>query len=1160
MPLSFHSRNRPATPSDRMGVLGRISRWATACGIGLGVIVLAIQGPSVRSAVAIPGPDWNSTSYGRRASLTAATGSSAGFVELDPASLGIHWSNRLSTARYATRQNLMNGAGAAAADVDGDGWCDLFLCNKDGASALLRNLGGWRFEDITDYAGVGATHLIATGAVFGDVNGDRKPDLFVTSFLGPDALFLNLGDGRFTNVTASAGVASRGGTTSAAFADVDGDGDLDLYVCHFGIEAILRDGAVIATRTVGGKPVVMGRFARRLRIDGDRMVEFGEPDVLFLNDGRGAFTPAPWNRFLDEDGKPLSEAPPDFGLSVLIRDLDGNGTPDIYICNDFQTPDRIWLGDGRGGFRAAPTLAFRNQSYASMGVDAADLTRSGRLDLFTVEMLSRDHHRHLAQRSPMEPTPRTPGDYLARDMVPRNVLHRDRGDGTYADIAWSAGVAMSDWSWTPIFVDVDLDGFEDLLVSNGHMHDVNDLDVNAGRSNDPAKRAQETAQQILLAYPPLNPPKAAWRNRGDLTFEDRSAAWGFRNQGIVHGLILADLDNDGDPDVVGNSWNRPPLVSRFEGTASRVAIRLRGRGGNPDGIGAKVRVLGGAQARQEQEVRASGRYLSCDQPQLTFACGTAKTLSAEVRWRSGAFTAVSGLEPGFVHEIHEPETPAAAPSPEPAPHPKPWFATLATPPSFSHREAPFDDFARQRLLPWRLSRLGPGAAATRQPDGSTLLVLGAGRGDSLKAVKVGRDGTIAAAHAPGADPLPDDATALLVAELIPGRPSLLVGLSRFESDDPALPSALRFDQVEGQWVRGEPLPPSPFVTGALAAGDLDGDGDLDLAVAGRFRPGRYPEPCAIRIFRNDAGRLTPDPERSAGLDSVGLVTGLVAADIDGDGRVDLGAACEWGRVRILRNDGTRFVSAPAAMAGDLDRLAGLWQSLAVGDLNGDGRPDLVAGNWGRNDYRQRSPAGPWDLWYGKVDDTGHLGIVETYQPQEARHFVPFRLRDVLAAELPWLKERFARNHEYALAGIEEILGSRRSEFQPLRATTLDSTVFFNLPSGFVARPLPSEAQRTPVLGLALADFDGDGRLDVALGQNLFAVRDDDDRQDAGRGLVLQNLGEGRFTPLTADQSGIAIYGDQRAVLATDLDGDRVIDLVYCQNAGPAIVLRGQAGR
>ncbi len=1084
-----------------------------------------------------------------------------GFTELTASELGIFWTNRLSPARYATRQNLMNGAGLAFADIDGDDRCDVFFANKEGASALYRNLGGWRFTNVTAQAGVESSHLMSSGALFADFNGDRRPDLFVTSFLGPDALYLNLGDGRFTNVTVAAGVASKGGTTSAAVSDVDGDGDLDLYVCHFGIEAIVRDGAAIVTRNVGGKPVVTGRFARRLRIVEGRMIELGEPDVLFLNDGKGTFRPAPPDVFVDADGQPLGEMPPDFGLAVQIRDFNLDGHPDIYLCNDFNTPDRLWYGDGRGRFRAPPRNAFRNMSYASMGVDAADLDRDGHFEIFTVEMLSREHVRHLSQMSPVEPRPKRPGQAEERCDFARNVLQWNRGDGTFAEIAWFAGVAMSDWSWTPIFLDVDLDGFEDLLVSNGHMHDVNDMDLNATRSTDPVQRARESVQQILLRYPRLLTPKAAWRNRGDLTFEDAGTTWGFDSTHITHGLALADLDNDGDADVVGNAFDHSPLVYRNDSPAPRLAIRLRGPEANPDGIGARIRVRGGAVPLQQQEILAGGRYLSCDQPQLYFAAGQARALDVEVLWPDGRQSLLRAVPPNSILRVdasHAAPPPASATSAPPLASPPPLLTPLPADGLPRHEESDSDDFARQPGLPRRLGQLGPKLAAA--PSGDALeIFLGAGRGGRLQGVRCTSDGTITPLPPLDSTPLPDDATGLLAVQLSPGVQSLFVGLSHLESRNPALPGVLRYDRPlsGGPWRSGPSLPRTDESDpGTLLSADLDGDALPDLIVAGRHIPGRYPEPASTRVFRNDPrqpGQLIPDDGFSAPLGRVGLVTGAAVLDFDADGKPDLALACEWGAIRLFRNTGRTFIeqTEPAGLAPH----TGLWQSLAAGDFDGDGRPDLVAGNWGRNSHHQRCPRGPWELWYGDFAGLDHPALIEASFDPALRTVVPFRHRDTLAKDLGWLSATFPKHQDFARASVEQILGSHAASAKALRATTLDSTLFLNRGGRFEAVPLPGPAQWSPVSALAVGDLNADGRPDLVATQNLFAVRDEDDRMDAGLGLVLLNEGAGRFRALPAAHSGLHVLGEQTSVLVIAQGSNRPPIVALAENAGPLHLFR-----
>lgn len=585
----------------------------------------------------------------RWTSLSVSSSGKSGFTILSPTTTGILWTNHISEESVARHYNMVSGGGVAAGDFDCDGLCDLYFCNRGGENALYRNLGGGRFENVTAASDVGCKGRSSTGATFSDIDGDGWLDLLVNSFIGTNSCFLNLGHGRFTNATQHAGLNPRGGSTSLALGDVDGDRDLDLYVAYFGIEAILREGGRVSFNIVNGQPVVTGRHARRLRVVNGQLVEMGEQDMLYLNDGKGRFTAVNWAEFFrDEAGKPVSAAPLDFGLTVQIRDIDEDGFPDIYVCNDFQTPDRVWLNDGHGHFRAMPRLALRNMSYASMGVDFADIDRDGWLDFLTVDMLSRDHADRLRQLSSMPPVARRIGVFDEREDVPRNALYWNRGDGTYAEIAWLSRLAASDWSWSPIFLDVDLDGFEDLLVSAGSLYDVMDRDATAA-----AKPAD--ARKMLSLYPRLDNRNAAFRNRGDLTFEDVSRAWGFDAREVCNGMALADLDGDGDLDVAINCANAAPLICRNDCSAPRVAVRLKGLPPNTQGIGARIKLFGGAVPMQSQELISGGRYLSADQPMRVFAAGKLDSeMRIEVTWRSGKRTVINNVKGNRIYEVDEP--------------------------------------------------------------------------------------------------------------------------------------------------------------------------------------------------------------------------------------------------------------------------------------------------------------------------------------------------------------------------------------------------------------------------------------------------------------------------------------------------------------------------
>lgn len=1136
-------------------------------GIAIGLSALLV-GQISQCALAAEGLKWEVGPGHRRAKLNVPAAGKTGFTLLSPEALGIRWTNFIAPDRYAARQNLMNGSGLAAGDYDGDGWCDLYLCNKEGPNGLFRNLGNWKFENVTARAGVACTNQTSTGAVFADINGDARLDLLVTSFTGPNACFLNLGDGRFTNITSASGLNAKGGCTSMALGDMDGDNDLDLYVCYFGIEAILRDGGAYSYRMVNGQPRVTGQYAKRLTIADGRIMELGEPDIYYVNDGKGRFSPVDWKQtFRDENGQGMAPQP-DFGLAVQIRDINGDGFPDIYICNDFQTPDRLWLNDGRGRFRAVERLALRNMSYASMGADFADIDRDGRLDFFAVEMLSRDHTRLMNQSSPVTQFPRVIGAIENREEVPRNTLYWNRGDGTYAELAFYSGLAASDWSWTPIFIDVDLDGYEDVLVSNGHLHDVNDRDVQARRRSAP----NEDKVKAPLQYPRLDTPKAAFHNQRDLTFADVSAAWGFDSRDIAHGMVLADLDNDGDAEVIANCQNAAPLIYRNDSAANRLAVRLKGASPNTQGIGGKITVSGGP-VTQTQEIICGGRYLSGDDPVRVFATGTSNnSLKVEVTWRNGKRSVVPQALHNHLYEIDEsaaeipqPSENAASPAKmRPAPDASTkvsagtsLFRDVSSLISHTHTEQPYDDFARQPLLPKKLSQPGPSVVwFDLDDDGNDELIVGSGKGGSLAVYR--NDGKGGFSRLPSnvpSMPAAGDLTGIVAMPGSAGRKSTLwVGLCNYETAATNLPSVLQYEYANGAFSETLGLPAMPSSVGPLALADIDADGDLDLFVGGRVIAGRYPEPATSALFRNANGKFALDAENSRAFEKIGLITAALFSDVNGDGEPDLILACEWGPIRLLQNNQGTFQDVTAAFG--LAGLVGSWNSVTAGDLNGDGLMDIIAGNWGLNSLYHRAPQGPWHLYYGDFNADAQVHLLEGYLNLALQKIIPWRDMALVGAVLPWVPERLTSHKVYGRSTVAQILGDRNAT--QLQANTLASTVFLNRGEKFEAAPLPPETQWAPALGLAVADLDGDGNEDVLVAQNFFAVRTEDNRCDAGRGLWLRGDGKGGLKAVPGQESGVTVYGEQRGCAVGDYDKDGRADLAITQN-GAATKLYQNAG-
>ncbi len=1055
----------------------------------------------------------------RVAKLSVPAMGKTGFALLSPTQTGVLFTNQLGYKRSEANQNLLNGAGVAAGDYDGDGLCDLYFCNLEGVNGLFRNLGNWTFENTTAKAGAACTNQTSRGATFADVNGDGKLDLLVTSLSGPNACLLNQGDGRFKDITQAAGlVINRAGGHSITLADVEGDGDLDLYVVNYGENSLLRSGGAISVRTIGGKTVVSGRHAARVKLINGQLLEMGEPDFLFLNDGKGIFSAMPWNTgaFLTEDGKPLKSAPWDLGLSAMFRDVNDDGAPDLYVCNDFQSPDRFWINNGRGQFRLIDPLAVRSTCHFSMGVDFADLDRDGHDEFFVSDMLSRNQVLRMRQMGATNPPPEHVGETLDRPQIRRNTLFWNRGDGTYAEIANYAGVDASEWTWSVVFLDVDLDGYEDLLVANGHAYDTQDLDM---MEKVPANAGQMLggvpAGKSLKDYPPLETPNVLFRNRGDLTFEEVSTAWGFNATNISHGISLADFDNDGDMDAAVSCLWTAPLIYRNESSAPRVAVRLKGKTGNVQGIGARIKVTGGAVPIQTQQMIAGGRYLSGDDPMRVFAAGK-NPMTIEVTWRSGQRSVVSNAMPNHIYEIDESRAEAAPAQATRMAAVTSLFTNVTAVLPHVHEDLISHEMEQQPLLPKALGQGGPGVAwHDVDADGDDDLII-AGRTAVFR--NEGKFVTM-----PFDLPRVDDHLGVVGCMLTPGKRSLLVSegaLWRYDFGD----GATNAFSASG---------------GAIAVADVDGDGDLDVFTGGRPRSGRYPEANLSKLFKNVHGRLTPDSELDAG-----IVNGAVFSDLTGDGLPELVLGCEWGPIRVYRNDGGKLHDTK-----QLARFVGWWNGVTTGDVDGDGRLDIVAGNWGLNSSYGKGPA---RLYYGDFDGNSSVDLIEATLDSSGRAFQRHDLR-LLARGLPLLKTRFPTHRAFSETDLQGVLGDWKAEH--VEATEFRSMVFYNRGDRFEAVPLTREAQWAPAFGVNVADFDGNGSEDIFLSQNFFAMRPEEPRLDAGRGLLL--LGP-KLTMAT--NSGIAVYGEQRGSAFSDFDHDGRVDLVVTQNRGATQLFKNQAGK
>ncbi|MCG8467129.1 MAG: VCBS repeat-containing protein [Gemmatimonadetes bacterium] len=1105
--------------------------------------------------------EWREADGYRWAELSPKGGDGDGFTRLDGSETGITFENVVTEEQYVENSHYLNGSGVALGDVDGDGRIDVYFASMDGPNALYRNLGGWRFEEIAAVAGVDAPGRFSTGATFADVDGDGDLDLLVTALGGPNALYRNDGSGSFTDVTAESGLESRLGSMSMALADVDGDGDLDLYVGNNKVATVqdLFPPDVLQPsnlyRWVDGEPEVVPEFREHYSVTavGDGRVaraELAEPDRFYLNDGTGRFTPVSFTdgAFLDADGAPLVEAPRDWALSVRFHDMDRDGDPDLYVCNDFHSPDHIWINDGTGRFRALDDVAMRSTSFASMAIDFSDIDRDGDWDFFLAEMLSRRHQRRMKQMSGGLPDPAFAGRIATRPQKPRNTLYVSRGDGTYAEAALYAGVAASEWSWGTAYVDVDLDGYEDLLIGTGHFYDAIDKDA--------ARRTESVDwRRRLTVFPSLRLPNVAFRNRGDLTFEDASREWRLEGEeDISHGLATGDLDGDGDLDVVMNRLLAPAAVLRNDATAPRVAVRLRGEGPNTTGVGALVRLLGGAVPEQSKEIAAGGGYLSGSDSQAAFAAGDGP-MTLVVAWRSGRVSRIEGVEANRAYEIHE--SAATAASDAPPERVTPMFEDVSARLGHAHQEDAFDDFDRQPLVPVRFSQSGPGLAwFDSDRDGDEDLFIGAARGGVAARFENDGAGGFLAASGPAA--AGRDQTGLLGSFDAGGRSILAVGASSLEvtTRDPSMGTVYAVGRGSPRAIQG--LPPGDASAGPLASADTDGDGDLDLFVGGRLVPGRYPAAATSRLLLNDAGTFSSDARNEGLLEEIGLVSGAVFSDTDSDGDPDLVLAMDWGPIRVLLNQDGVFRDATAELG--LEPYTGWWNGVATGDFDADGRPDIVATNRGLNTRFEASPEYPATIRHADFDNNGTWDAIETRYDPDARFDVPIRGLLTIGGALPALQRRIRGFEHYGGLSAGEVIGEPLRGAAVARATTLSHALFLNRGDSFEAAPLPAEAQLAAAFAVVVADFDADGAEDVFLGQNLFALRSEVDRDDAGRGLLLRGDGRGSLFPVSGSESGIAIYGETRSAAASDFDSDGRVDLVASQNGAATKLYRNTSSR
>jgi enediyne biosynthesis protein E4 len=1071
------------------------------------------------------------------------------FTQLPASETGIGFTNTITeddSLNMFVNEYTYMGGGVGVGDFNRDGLPDVFFAGNQVSSKLYVNKGNLRFEDITGTAGVATTGW-CTGVSVVDINNDGWPDIYVcVSGRVPGArrrnlLFVNQHNLTFKEEAAEYGLADSGYSTQAVFFDYDRDGRLDMYL----VNHTLAD-----------------RLPNEIR---DRVVDSGSiaADKLYHNEG---ILPGSGHPVYKDVSRQAGIVEDGNGLGVAVADLNGDGYPDIYVCNDYIRNDLLWLNNGNGTFSNRVGTALRHQSYSSMGIDVADVNNDGWPDILTLDMQPETNERKkmmysflTEQRHQLEMDKGYEPQYIHNMLQLSNGVRRVEGrtEPFYSEVSEMAGVAETDWSWSALMADLDNDGWKDVFITNGLGRDPTNIDFLEYAHNTVLATGipeTETGQrrkfmERLTSMGPLQLRSYIYRNDGGMHFQDVSESAGITEASISNGAVYADLDNDGDLDLITNNINGPACVRRNDNPKGKnwLIVRLEGDSLNRDGIGAVVTAYSKGQAQTVAQYPVRG-FLSSVDSRLHFGFGMGVLDSLRIVWPDGRQQVIGRPPMNKVMTVRHRDVTGMDPA---APVGEALFAdvTRELKTDFQHKETFFFDYQFQPLILQKYSQEGPFiSTGDLNGDGLDDFFIGGAFKQSGKVFLQNKDGSFTGKDLVGGNKYEEDMQSVIFDANGDGRPDLLVlgGSSEFDDRSAFYRPRLYLNDGRGG-LHQDSADISPFMrtpAKCLAAADIDGDGDMDVFVGGRVSLGSYPQGAASYILRNDHGRFFDvTAQVCPALTHAGMLNAAVFADIDGDGKPDLILAGDWMPIRIFHNDGKVFTE----ITGDsgLDELPGLWRSLVVADVNHDGHPDIIAGNLGLNNPFHIRPSQPAELVAKDFDGNGIIDPLLCYymKDNDGKYVQNVSVpRDAWARQMPSIKKRYDQNESYARASMDELItADMLKDATVLQCKEVRSGYFENDGHGrFHFRPFPAEAQEAPVNTMVYADVDGDGVADMILGGNEYQASIVSGRYDASYGLVLKGDGHGGFRALRPMEDGLILDGDVKDMKIVRVKGRRVL--------------------